>query len=133
MRFIQCGKPGLVVEVSHPRQEGSNRYLMCRDHVRQWQKSGLVVRILEGDDSCIPRRPLQFREKAAEYPARFATVCLASIPLKNSTIILTKSWHQLLAFSPKERGPKRKTSPTASAEYVGVDSGSIPNMNTMLA
>ena len=41
---------------------------MCSDHVRQWQESGLVLRVLEGDDSYIPRHPRQFREKVAKYP-----------------------------------------------------------------
>lgn len=65
--FIQCDKPGVVVEVSHPPQEGSNRGFICRDHVRQCQESGLVVRILEGDDSYIRRRPY-LEEKLAKYP-----------------------------------------------------------------
>ena len=63
--FLQCDKPALVVEVT-VKQE-SHRCLMCRDHVRGWKESGLEIRVLEGDDSYIPRRPREFREKFAEY------------------------------------------------------------------
>ena len=66
--YIQCDKPGIVVEVT--LQQDSHRRLMCADHIRKWQESGLVVRILEGDDSYIPRRPRQFREEMSKYPCK---------------------------------------------------------------
>lgn len=65
--FIECGKPGVVVEMSH--QRGSNRCFMCTDHIRIWQEAGCVIRTLEGDDAYIPRRPGQ-KEELAKYACK---------------------------------------------------------------
>ena len=65
--FIRCDKPGVLVEVR--LQQDSMRCFMCSDHIRLWQKRGYVLRILEGDDSYIPKRPQQ-KEKSAKYTCK---------------------------------------------------------------
>jgi hypothetical protein len=61
--FTRCDKPGVLVEVN--LRQDSMRCFMCSDHIRLWQERGYVLRILEGDDSYVPKR-LQLNEKLAK-------------------------------------------------------------------
>lgn len=65
--FARCDKPGILVEVNS--RPNSMRCFMCSDHIRLWQERGYVLRILEGDDSYIPKLP-QLKEKVAKYTCK---------------------------------------------------------------
>lgn len=60
--FAQCEKPGLLVEVSTP--QGSIQGVMCSDHMKSQQQSGLEIRIV--GDGYIPRGSPKMRELLAK-------------------------------------------------------------------
>ena len=102
--FIRCDKPPIFVEVS--LQQGSvHRCFMCSDHLRQWQESGVVVRILEGDDSYVPKHS-RLEEKVAKYPCNICNRLFGDHSHKE----FDDHWDQIVAPTVRlyPKGPRAK-------------------------
>lgn len=61
---IQCDKPAVFVEMSHPQRERIFRVFMCSDHMRRWQEGGYVIQVLKDED--VPGKWSAIREKKAQ-------------------------------------------------------------------